>query len=109
MVIIAILLTVAVPRYFSNVEKSKEAVLREDLKLMRESIDKYYGDQGKYPDTLQDLVSKRYLRSIPVDPMTDSSDSWIAVPPEDSTKGGVYDVKSGAQGTALDGKTYGDL
>jgi len=109
MVILSILLTVALPRYFGSVEKSKESVLREDLMLMRDSIDKYFADTGRYPDALADLVAKRYLRAIPADPITESADTWVIVPPEDTTKGAVYDVHSGAQGNALDGKPYGEL
>lgn len=106
MAIIALLLTVAVPRYFASLEKSKEAVLRTDLNVMREAIDKFYGDKGKYPESLGELVSKRYLRAVPRDPITESVDTWLVVPPEDSTQGGVYDVKSGAPGNSVDGEPY---
>lgn len=104
--IIATLLTIAVPRYFDSLDRSKEATLRQDLAVMREALDRYYGDTGKYPETLQDLVTKKYLRSIPVDPISESSESWVVVPPEDAAKGGVADVKSGASGKALDGTEY---
>ena len=106
MAIIATLLSIAVPRYFHSLEKSKEAVLKEDLSIMRDAIDKYYGDTGKYPDSLEDLVSKKYLRKIPVDPITDSPSTWIIKPPEDPSKGGVYDLQSGAVGNSLDGSPY---
>ncbi|MCK2125437.1 type II secretion system GspH family protein [Thauera aromatica] len=108
MTIIATLLTLAVPRYFTSVERSKEAVLRTDLNVMREAIDKYYGDKGKYPDTLDDLVSQRYLRALPRDPITDSRETWVVIPPEDPSLGGVYDVRSGAPGDSLEGEAYGD-
>lgn len=108
MTIIATLLTLAVPRYFTSVERSKEAVLRTDLNVMREAIDKYYGDKGKYPDTLDELVSQRYLRALPRDPITDSRETWVVVPPEDPSLGGVYDVRSGAPGDSLEGEAYGD-
>lgn len=104
--VIALLLTIAVPRYFQSVERSKEAVLKQDLATMRDAIDKYYGDTGKYPEVLEDLVSKKYLRNIPVDPITDSATTWVAVPPEDAAQGGVYDVKSGAPGNGKDGSAY---
>jgi general secretion pathway protein G len=104
--IIATLLSIALPRYFSSLEKSREAVLRQDLSLLRDSLDKYYGDKGKYPDALEDLVSNRYLRSVPVDPITDSSETWVSVAPEQPELGGVYDVRSGAQGVARDGTEY---
>jgi general secretion pathway protein G len=106
MVIIATLLTVAVPRYFSSVEKSKEAVLRQNLALMREALDKYYGDNGKYPDALEDLVSKKYLRSLPADPVTGSSRTWLVIAPDSADKGAIYDVRSGAPGNARDGSEY---
>ncbi len=106
MVIITTLLTLAVPRYFHSVDKSKETVLKDDLALMRDAIQHYYADKGMYPEKLQDLESERYLRRIPVDPITDSALTWVVVAPEDSTKGAVYDVQSGAPGKSLDGVPY---
>jgi len=108
MAIIATLLTLAVPRYFGSVEKSKEAVLKQNLATLRDSLDKYYGDTGRYPDSLDDLVTKKYIRSIPLDPLTESASTWVLIPPVDPGKGAVYDVKSGAQGKASDGTAYGD-
>src|SRR5713101_3538653 len=108
MAIIATLLTLAVPRYFGNVEKAKEAVLHENLASLRDSLDKFYSDTGKYPENLDDLVSKKYLRTIPLDPVTESSATWVIVPPEDPQQGGIYNVKSGAQGKARDGSSYAD-
>jgi len=106
--IIAVLLTLAVPRYFSSVEKSKEAVLKENLVLVRDSLQKYYSDKGKYPERLEDLAKDRYLRKIPIDPITDSDSTWVVVPPQDAAKGGVYDVRSGAPGQGSDGTPYGE-
>ena len=108
MTIIALLLTIAVPRYFGSVDRTKESVLHEDLATMRDSLDKFYADTGKYPDSLEELVTRRYLRSIPVDPITDSSTTWVVIPPANPKKGGVYDVKSGARGKGRDGTLYGD-
>ena len=108
MAIIATLLTLALPRYFGSVDRSKEAVLKQDLAVMRDTIDKYYADTGRYPDSLDDLVSKKYLRNIPVDPLTESAGTWAVLAPPDPKKGLVYDVKSGAPGTASDGTSYGD-
>ena len=108
MTIIAMLLTLAVPRYFHSIEKSKEAVLRDDLSIMRDSLDKYYGDHGKYPDSLNELVTQKYLRGIPRDPITESATTWVTVPPDDPTKGMVYDVKSGAPEKAPDGTLYAE-
>jgi general secretion pathway protein G len=108
MAVIALLLTLAVPRYFGSVDKSKEAVLKENLALLRDVIDKYYGDHGRYPETLDDLVRRKYLRRVPVDPITENAASWVIVPPEDANKGGVYDVHSGASERARDGSAYRD-
>jgi general secretion pathway protein G len=108
MTVIGLLLTLAVPRYMSSVERSREAVLRENLALTRQALDRYYGDTGRYPDNLEALVSGKYLRSLPVDPVTGSSATWVVVPPDVPEKGGVYDVKSGASGNALDGTAYQD-
>ena len=106
--IIAVLLTLAVPRYFGSLDKSKEAVLREDLFQLRDAIGKYYGDKGKYPESLEALAAEKYLRKVPVDPITESATTWVVVAPEDPQKGGVYDVKSGAQGKSSDGSVYAE-
>ena len=108
MTIIATLLTLAVPRYFGSVDKAKEAVLREDLSTLRDSLDKHYGDTGKYPATLEELVNRKYLRSVPIDPITESAATWVIIPPDDPQKGGVYNVKSGAKGNGRDGTAYGE-
>jgi general secretion pathway protein G len=104
--IIATLLTIAVPRYYSSLDKSKEAVLKENLYQLRDAIGKYYADRGKYPESLQALATDKYLRSVPLDPVTESATTWIVVAPEDPQKGGVFDVKSGAQGKAIDGTEF---
>ena len=104
--IIATLLTIAVPRYYASLDKSKEAVLKENLYQLRDAIGKYYGDRGKYPESLQALATDKYLRKLPLDPITDSDATWIVVPPEDPQKGGVFDVRSGAQGKGLDGTEF---
>ncbi len=106
MAIIALLLSLAVPRYFGRVEAANEAALRDDLHQMRDALDKYYGDNNRYPDQLQDLATKRYLRRIPPDPITGSDKTWVAVPPKDPRMGNVADVKSGAQGNGRDGTPY---
>jgi general secretion pathway protein G len=108
MAIIATLLTIAVPRYFHSVEKSKEAVLHQNLALTRQTLDKYFSDTGKYPDSLDDLVNKKYLRSLPYDPITESNATWLIIAPETAEKGVVFDIKSGATGKALDGSDYKD-
>ncbi|HLX81138.1 MAG TPA: prepilin-type N-terminal cleavage/methylation domain-containing protein [Burkholderiales bacterium] len=106
--IIAILLTIAVPRYFGSMERSKEAVLKEDLYQLRDAIGKYYGDRGRYPESLDALAAERYLRTVPVDPVTGSSATWLTVPPADPEKSGVSDIRSGAQGRASDGTAYSE-
>ncbi len=108
MAIIALLLTLAMPRYFKHLELSRETVLKQDLAVMRDAIDKYHGDTGRYPESLEALVNARYLRSIPVDPITERADTWQVVAPAEDATGAMYDVKSGAPGTAHDGSTYAD-
>jgi general secretion pathway protein G len=109
MAIVALLVALAAPRYFKSVDRSKDAVLRSNLATVRDALDKYYGDTGKYPDELADLVTKKYLRTMPTDPIAESTTSWIIMPPEDPEKGGVYDIRSGAKGSTADGIPYGDL
>jgi general secretion pathway protein G len=106
MAIIATLLTLAVPRYLRSVQRTREAVLKQDLTALRESIDKFYGDTGKYPQTLAVLVQKHYLRNIPVDPIARAADKWIVVTSEDPEDNGVKDVKSGAEGMGESGVPY---
>jgi general secretion pathway protein G len=108
MAILALLLSIAVPRYMRSVEQSRETVLRANLALTRHMLDKFYEDNGKYPELLDDLVSNKYLRSLPQDPITGSNNSWIVVRPQAADEGAVYDIRSGATGTALDGTSYGD-
>jgi len=105
--VVATLLTLALPRYFSSVDKSKEAVLKENLYQMREAISRYQADKGRYPETLESLAADKYLRKVPLDPITESAATWIVVAPADSQKSGVYDVRSGAPGKGLDGSEYG--
>ena len=104
--IVGTLLTLALPRYFGSIDKSKEAVLKENLYQMREAISRYHADRGKYPESLESLASDKYLRKVPLDPITESAATWIVVPPENPDKGGVWDVRSGAPGKGLDGTEY---
>jgi len=104
--IVALLLTLALPRYFQSIDSSKEAILRENLRIVRETIDKYYGDKGRYPESLEELVEKKYFRALPVDPLTDSDASWIVIPPSDGAEGAVFDIKSGAPGNDANNKPY---
>lgn len=106
--IIALLLSLVGPRYFSNVTKAEETTLKHNLTTLRDAIDKHYADSGKYPVALADLVQKKYIRALPVDPITQSNTSWVLVPPEDPQKGGIFSVKSGATGNARDGTLYSE-
>jgi len=106
MAIIATLLTFAAPRYIGNVDKAREAVLRENLASMRDVLDKFYGDTGKYPQSLDELVTHKYLRKIPLDPVTESNKTWVVVAPENPDLGGVFDIHSGSSARAKDGTLY---
>ncbi len=106
MTIISILLTLAVPRYFRTVERSKETVLKHDLAAVRESIDKYYADLGEYPEALPNLVDKHYIRSVPVDPFTKSAETWVLIASEDPDHPGVRDLHSGSPDAATDGSPF---
>ena len=106
--IIGLLISIVVPDYVGRTRRAEEAVLKQNLASFRDTIDKYYGDTGRYPDSLEDLVTKKYLRSIPPDPLTESAATWVTVPPENAAKGMVYDVKSGAPGTSSDGRPYAE-
>lgn len=110
MAVIALLLTIALPKYFGSLDRSKEVSLRQNLSVMRDAIDKYYGDRGQYPDRLEELVERRYIRAIPPDPITESATTWVIVPvPAGGAKGTVYDIRSGAEGNAEDGKPFNEL
>lgn len=107
MAVIATLLTLAVPRYFDHLDRAREATLRESLAVMRDAIDKYRADTGRYPESLDDLVNRRYLRRVPPDPITERNDSWVIVsPPDEPGQRKVWDVQSGAEGQGRDGSEY---
>lgn len=113
MTIVALLIAVAVPRYFHSVDKARESTLRHDLNVMREAIDKFYGDHERYPASLEELVSLHYLRAVPPDPITGSRETWVLIAPEVNVNGveagsagAVYDIRSGAPGNGRDGTAY---
>ncbi|HMV12116.1 MAG TPA: type II secretion system protein [Nitrosomonas sp.] len=106
MAVIATLLSIVAPRYFNSIDRSREAVLKQNLSIMRDAIDKFYSDTGKYPLSLNQLVEERYIRAVPIDPMTESSQTWIEVPPPDPEIEGMYDVRSSSDRQALDGTFY---
>lgn len=103
---LALLLGLAVPRYVEHVDRARETVLRQNLAALRDSIDKFNADRGRYPAELAELARERYLREVPRDPITDRSDTWVVLPPPQGAEGQVYDVHSGAAGQARDGRPY---
>lgn len=106
MAVIALLLTIATPRYFASLDKSRDIALQQNLKVVRVTLDKFYADKGRYPDTLDELVDKKYLREVPVDPVTESSTTWVLEQTSNTGETGIKDIKSGASGLAYDGRQY---
>lgn len=107
--IVALLLTLAVPRFVPSVDKTKETILLDNLRNTRAVIDQYHADTGRYPDSLEQLVEKKYLARVPVDPVTESDTTWVVVAPEaDGEQGAVYDIRSGAPGNGRDGRPYAE-
>lgn len=111
MAIVALLVSIVAPRYVRSVDRAKENSLRTSLATMRDAIDQYAADKGRYPDALPALVDARYLREVPEDPLTGRRDSWVTLtpPPDAGVEGAVYDVRSGAAGRAGDGRLYADF
>ena len=109
MAIIAVLLTIAAPRYFDHLDRAKEATLRQTLAVVRDAIDKFHGDTATYPESIDDLVARRYLRAVPVDPITDSAQTWVLLPPPAANGSGkLWDLKSGAEGNSAAGTPYAE-
>jgi len=113
MVLIVTLASIGLTVYGNSVTRAKEATLKEDLFRMRDAIDQYYADRNKYPASLETLVEEKYLRSLPVDPFTNSAETWQTTmsepePGNPTAEPGVYDVKSGSDAVALDGTRYAD-
>ena len=112
--LILLLASLSLVQYRNSITRAKESTLKAQLFIMRDAIDQYFADKGKYPDSLQALVSEQYMRSIPRDPFTESSDTWQTVPAEPepgtvSASTGIYDVKSGSDGVSnIDGSRYAD-
>lgn len=104
--IVATLTMLVLPKYYNQIDRSKEAVLRENLRTTRDVIDKFYGDLGRYPESLEELVEKRYLRALPVDPITESTQTWRIVDVPVGYKGRVYDLQSGAEGATKEGRPW---
>ena len=113
MTLIVILAGIGLTTYTNGVTRSKEAVLKENLFRLRDSIDQYYADKDNYPETLSSLVLEKYIRAVPVDPFTQSTDTWQLVMSKVNSENlsetpGIFDIKSGSQQTALDGSQYSD-
>ena len=106
MAIVALLLTIALPGYFGSLDKSKDVALQENLRVLRISIDRFHADKGRLPETLVELAEQKYLRAVPVDPVTESANTWVLVPSREVDGKGVADVKSGAAGSSRDGRAY---
>jgi general secretion pathway protein G len=111
MAIIVVLAGIGLNVYTNSQTRAREAVLKEDLFRMRDAIDQFYADKNEYPASLEDLVGEKYLRALPVDPFTNSAETWQITlsepdPANPSATPGVYDVKSGSERTALDGTLY---
>jgi general secretion pathway protein G len=104
--IVATLLSIVAPRYVHQADRAKEAALKENLSVLRRALDQYYSDTGSYPEKLSLLTERQYLRALPLDPVTNRSDSWTPVPGTDEDDKTIIDVKSGAPGKALDGTEY---
>jgi len=106
--IVALLLTLAVPRYFPSVDRTKETILLDNLRNTRAIIDQYHADTGRYPESLEQLVEQEYLAALPFDPIADSATTWVIVAPEEGESGAVYSIRSGAEGKGRNGKPYAE-
>jgi general secretion pathway protein G len=107
--IVATLLSLSLPRYSQSTDVARERVLVENLRTTRDAIDKFYADTRRYPESLDELVERRYLRALPIDPVLDTATAWRIVPPPTDKKGQVADLKSTAPGQTLDGKPFESL
>lgn len=110
MAIVALLVSIAAPRYLQSLDRARETSLRSSLGVVRQAIDQFAADRGRYPDSLPELVESRYLRQLPEDPLTGQRDSWVllAPPPDSAVPGVVWDLRSGAAGRGRDGVLYAD-
>lgn len=106
--IVSLMLSIVVPKYFHSIDKAKESMLRQNLSSMRETIDKFYGDLGRYPDSLDEMVQRKYIRAVPIDPLTESTKTWRLVESENQELGVIYDIHSGSDALALDGSLYSE-
>lgn len=108
MAILALLMSLALPRYFGSVDRAREQALKQELNVVRRSLDEYYADHGQYPDNLQALVNEHYISKLPWDPIAESNDGWLIIAPELPLTGGVYNLHSSSTLQAADGTTYAE-
>jgi general secretion pathway protein G len=110
LLLVALLASIVGPTVTAGLQRSRESTLKHDLRVMRQALDDYYGDQGHYPPALEDLVEKRYVRRVPPDPLTGKNDTWVLTQSDQEGEkvSGVSDVHSGAEGQAIDGTNYKD-
>jgi general secretion pathway protein G len=108
MAIVSLLLTLAAPRYFRSIDRSKETVLKANLSSTRDALDKFHADTGRYPNDLAELVERKYLRTLPWDPIEESADGWTIVAPQGGEAGGVYNIFSSAQGNGSNEIPYAE-
>ena len=106
--VVALLGSIALPRYFGSLQLAREQALQENLRVLRISIDRYRGDKGRFPSDLETLVAEKYLRAVPLDPVTESAQTWQPVLSDAADDGGVADVRSGAPGAGRDGRAYAE-
>lgn len=104
--IVALLLTLAVPRFFPSIDGAKETILADNLRNTRAVVDQYRSDTGRYPESLEQLVDDKYLREIPLDPITESRETWVLEAPQEGEQGGFANVRSGAPGNDRRGRPY---
>lgn len=104
--VLAILASIVVPRYLDRVEEARETVLRQNLSGLRTTLDQFYRDKARYPNSLEELVTERYIREVPVDPLAQRTDTWVLVPPKSGSDKTIFNIKSGATGVAKDGSEY---
>ena len=107
--IVSMLLSLAVPRYFKTIDNAKETLLVDNLRQTRAILDKFYGDTGRYPESLDELVDKAYLKQVPIDPVTGSSSTWVVVSPRGAVPGKVFNLRSGAGGLDRFGRPFSEL
>ena len=105
MAVLAMLASLVAPRYIARIDDARETVLRQNLVGMRSAIDQFYRDKARYPETLEELVAQRYIRAVPLDPITARVDSWVLIAPDESSKS-IFDIKSGSNKRAKDGSEY---